>query len=139
MYHGHKEDIAGYLPSILKIAEDGQAIYEFLQNAVDCNSSECHIFYNDDYFLAINNGKAFSIDEVVSLLNIAQSPKKDADKIGRFGVGFKLVHRLVGQGDGASELVNDYKGPVLFSWSKQEDLEDFLKNKRLNYTDELHP
>ena len=137
MYHGHKEDIAGYLPSILKIAEDGQAIYEFLQNAVDCDSSECHIFYDDDYFLAINNGKAFSIDEVVSLLNIAQSPKKDADKIGRFGVGFKLVHRLVGQGDGASELVNDYKGPVLFSWSKQEDLEDFLENKRLDYTDEL--
>ncbi|NJK83692.1 MAG: hypothetical protein HC912_07625 [Saprospiraceae bacterium] len=29
MYHGDKPDIASYLPSILKIAEDGQAIYEF--------------------------------------------------------------------------------------------------------------
>ena len=33
MYHGDKPDIASHLPSILKIAEDGQAIYEFVQNA----------------------------------------------------------------------------------------------------------
>ena len=72
MYHGHKPDIAGYLPSILKIAEDGQAIYEFLQNAVDCNSTHFYIFYNEKYFLAINNGKPFDDKGLNSILNIAQ-------------------------------------------------------------------
>ena len=74
MFHGDKPDIAGYLPSILKIAEDGQAIYEFLQNAVDCNSSHFYIFYNDHYFLAINNGEPFDLTGLQSILNIAQSP-----------------------------------------------------------------
>ena len=47
LYHGDKPDIKGYLPSILKIAEDGQAIYEFIQNAVDCDSTHFFIFYNE--------------------------------------------------------------------------------------------
>jgi hypothetical protein len=34
LYHGIKDDIEKYLPSLLDIAEDNQAIYEFLQN---CN------------------------------------------------------------------------------------------------------
>ncbi len=137
MYHGHKEDIASYLPSILKIAEDGQAIYEFLQNAVDCDSTECHIFYDDRFFLALNNGRSFSTDEIYSLLNIAQSPKKNPKQIGRLGVGFKLVHRLVGRGDGTSELVNDYKGPVLFSWSAPKDLRSFLNAEKTEYSEDV--
>ena len=118
MYHGIKPDIAGFLPSLLKIAEDGQAIYEFLQNAVDCNSTHFYIFYNEKYFLAINNGEPFDTEGLQSVLNIAQTTKKSCDKIGRFGIGFKLVHRLVGKNEGVSELVNQYKGPILFSWSK---------------------
>lgn len=94
MYHGIKEDIASYLPSILKIAEDGQAIYEFLQNAVDCGSTHFYIFYNEKYFLAINNGNPFDVEGLQSILNIAQTTKKDPDKIGRFGIGFKLAHIL---------------------------------------------
>ena len=131
MYHGHKPDIAGYLPSILKIAEDGQAIYEFLQNAVDCYSTHFYIFYNENYFLAINNGEPFDIEGLQSILNIAQTTKKDADSIGRFGIGFKLAHRLVGRNEGTEELVSQYKGPVLFSWSKLEDLESLLRNEEI--------
>jgi hypothetical protein len=131
MYHGHKPDIAGYLPSILKIAEDGQAIYEFLQNAVDCGSTHFYIFYNEKYFLAINNGSPFDIDGLESILNIAQTTKKDPDKIGRFGIGFKLAHRLVGKNEGTDELVRQYKGPILFSWAKLEDLESLLNNERI--------
>lgn len=122
MYHGHKPDIAGYLPSVLKIAEDGQAIYEFIQNAVDANSTHFYIFYNENYFLAINNGAPFSDQDLESVLNIAQSNKKSCDKIGRFGIGFKLIHRLVGKNEGVDELVHQLKGPVLFSWCKQEHL-----------------
>ena len=127
MYHGDKPNIASYLPSILKIAEDGQAIYEFLQNAVDCGSTHFYIFYNEKYFLAINNGKPFDIEGLQSILNIAQTTKKDPDKIGRFGIGFKLAHRLVGRNEGTDELVKQYKGPILFSWSKLDDLESLLK------------
>lgn len=131
MYHGDKPDIASYLPSILKIAEDGQAIYEFLQNAVDCGSTHFYIFYNEKYFLAINNGSSFDTEGLQSILNIAQTTKKDPDKIGRFGIGFKLAHRLVGKNEGTNELVNQYKGPILFSWSKLEDLESLLKNEEI--------
>jgi hypothetical protein len=131
MYHGDKPDIASYLPSILKIAEDGQAIYEFLQNAVDCGSTHFYIFYNEKYFLAINNGSPFDIEGLQSILNIAQTTKKDPDKIGRFGIGFKLAHRLVGKNEGTDELVRQYKGPILFSWAKLEDLESLLNNERI--------
>lgn len=129
MYHGDKPDIASYLPSILKIAEDGQAIYEFLQNAVDCGSTHFYIFYNDKFFLAINNGSPFDVEGLQSILNIAQTTKKDPDKIGRFGIGFKLAHRLVGKNEGTDELVREYKGPILFSWAKLEDLESLLNNE----------
>lgn len=131
MYHGDKPDIASYLPSILKIAEDGQAIYEFLQNAVDCGSTHFYIFYNEKYFLAINNGSPFDIEGLQSILNIAQTTKKDPDKIGRFGIGFKLAHRLVGKNEGTDELVKQYKGPILFSWAKLEDLEGLLNNEQI--------
>ena len=131
MYHGDKPDIASYLPSILKIAEDGQAIYEFLQNAVDCGSTHFYIFYNDKYFLAINNGSPFDVEGLQSILNIAQTTKKDPDKIGRFGIGFKLAHRLVGKNEGTDELVRQYKGPILFSWAKLEDLESLLNNEQI--------
>lgn len=131
MYHGDKPDIASYLPSILKIAEDGQAIYEFLQNAVDCNSTHFYIFYNEKYFLAINNGEPFDIEGLQSVLNIAQTTKKSCDKIGRFGIGFKLVHRLVGKNEGVSELVNQYKGPILFSWAKLQDLQGLMNKEPL--------
>ena len=131
MYHGDKPDIASYLPSILKIAEDGQAIYEFLQNAVDCGSTHFYIFYNDKYFLAINNGSPFDVEGLQSILNIAQTTKKDPDKIGRFGIGFKLAHRLVGKNEGTDELVRQYKGPILFSWAKLDDLESLLNNEQI--------
>ncbi len=41
-------------------------------------------------------------------------------KIGKFGIGFKLAHRLVGESNGLTELINDYQGPILFSWSAGE-------------------
>ena len=60
---------------MLNIAEDNQAVYEFLQNAVDCGSTHFYAFYNNDYFLAVNNGSKFSKEGLKSILNIAQSTK----------------------------------------------------------------
>ncbi len=132
LFHGDKK-IEKFLPSLLKIAEDGQAIYEFLQNAVDCNSSHFFIFYNEEYFLAVNNGEPFNHKDVLSILNIANTTKEyDCEKIGRFGIGFKLVHRLVGKNDGIDELTKDYRGPIIFSWSKIDELKQLLTKNRDN-------
>lgn len=132
-YHGMKSNVANFLSTGLQNAEDGQAIYEFIQNAADCESDAFYIFYNEQYFLAINNGIEFKLKDVVSILNTSQSSKSDntnqavdCNKIGRFGIGFKLVHRLVGKNEGLKELTEQYKGPILFSWSKLEHLESFL-------------
>lgn len=85
LFHGKKDDIERYLPSLLDIAEDNQAIYEFLQNAVDCGATHFWAFYNDKYFLAINNGAKFTLDGLSSILNIAQSTKTTAFKAIRYG------------------------------------------------------
>lgn len=128
--HSDKK-IVKFLPLILKIAEDGQAIYEFIQNAVDCGSSQFFIFYNDKYFLAVNNGKPFNHKDVLSILNIADTTKDyNCENIGRFGVGFKLVHRLVGKDEGIKELVEDNKGPVIFSWNNIKELKLLLASSK---------
>lgn len=141
VFHGIKPDIQGYLQSILKIAEDGQAVYEFIQNAVDCDSSQFWIFFDQNYFIAINNGTSFETADIASILNIAQSEKRNlkgetrCGKIGRFGIGFKLVHRLVGENDGSQELTTitgeGIKGPIMFSWSQYHHLTNFLNEEGL--------
>lgn len=142
LYHGYKPNIANDLMDGLKNAQDGQAIYEFIQNAADSKSTYFGIFYNEDYFLAINNGSPFSQTDLISILNANQSSKTneqgqaiDCDKIGRFGIGFKLVHRLVGENDGMQELTEKYKGPIVYSWSDNQisDLLDPVKNKTLSF------
>ena len=127
LVHGAVPDIANFLSTPLKIAQDDQAIYEFIQNAADAQSSLFNIFYDENYFVAINNGKPFSRDDLTSLLNIAASTKKSCEKIGRFGIGFKLAYRLLGKTTGAEEMMRDNKGPVVFSWSKTEQVEALLK------------
>lgn len=137
MYHGEKPDIYGFLRKETEMAEDGQAIYEFVQNAADSDSSHFYMFYNDKYLLVINNGKAFSLEGVKSILNVGQSHGKDndPDKIGRFGIGFKLVHRLVGKSNGLKELTEDYCGPQMFSWSKKVDFTDFINTNSFDEED----
>jgi len=132
MYHGDKEDIYGFLRKEVEMAEDGQAIYEFVQNAADSNSTQFYMLYDKSHLIVINNGNEFSKDGVKSILNIGQSfGKEDPDKIGRYGIGFKLVHRLVGKSSGLDELFNTdekgYRGPILFSWSEKSQLDNFLK------------
>lgn len=131
LFHGIKGDIERYLPSLLDIAEDNQAIYEFLQNAVDCGATNFWAFYNDKYFLAVNNGSKFNLEGITSIINIAQSTKKTSSSIGRLGVGFKLVHRLVGKGNGTRELIHENKGPIMFSWDKSSDLEALMSEESI--------
>ena len=134
LFHGKKPNEKDSIKSIIEIAEDGQAIYEFLQNAVDANASEFFLFYNEEHFLVINNGKKFDNDGIESILNVSQSTKSDDEStIGKFGIGFKLVHRLVGENSGLEEIER-YCGPILFSWDNNY-LNDFLKNELTNIDD----
>ena len=124
--NGTVHDIKSDLTPKLQNAQDEQAIYEFLQNAADSNSSNCAVIYDEDYFMVINNGIPFSVKDVEAILNSFQGTKADktqkqnCDKIGRYGIGFKLVHRLVGKSDGAKELIENLDGPSIFSWFNEK-------------------
>ncbi|RYG44048.1 MAG: hypothetical protein EOO01_20215, partial [Chitinophagaceae bacterium] len=133
MYHGDKEGfnesdgIRGFLEGFLDMAKDGQAVYEFMQNAVDARSTNFCLFWGKDeedgntYLLVLNNGDMFTMDSVRSILNVGVSTKSSNNfTIGKFGIGFKLAHRLVGRENGLDELIHQNYGPILFSWQNQE-------------------
>jgi hypothetical protein len=138
IYHGDKEGygkteegIGNFLQSFLDMAKDGQAVYEFLQNAVDAQSTHFTMAWGKDevdgnnYVLIANNGEMFNFDSVRSILNVGSSTKTaDSQNIGKFGIGFKLAHRLVGKENGLEELLsNEPSGPILFSWKNYEILQ----------------
>lgn len=133
LVHGNKEDIESLLNGNINMADDSQGIFEFIQNAADCDSTHFYLFFNDHYLLALNNGSAFHSGGVSAILNIGQSSadKQAPGKIGRYGIGFKLVHRLVGADTGIPELMKDYAGPVVFSWSRPADFQSFLAGEDL--------
>lgn len=125
LYHGDKVNIDNHITMYLDMAQDWQAVYEFLQNAYDANSSIFGLFCDDNYLFVFNNGEQFSFDGIRSILNIGQTTKDSKNNIGRFGVGFKIVHRLIGITNGKNELKN-YQGPILFSWNNYNDLKELL-------------
>ncbi len=144
IYHGDKEGygkaeagIENFLQSFLDMAKDGQAVYEFLQNAVDAGSTHYSMVWGKDevdgnhYLLVANNGKMFNLDSVRSILNVGSSTKtNDSQTIGKFGIGFKLAHRLVGKDNGLQELINENSGPILFSW-KNYEIEHLAKSENI--------
>ena len=63
----------------------------------------------------------FDLNSIRSILNVGSSTKTaDSQTIGKFGIGFKLAHRLVGKDNGLQELINENSGPLLFSWKNYE-------------------
>lgn len=126
VFHANSPNIGDRLSTVLDMAQDSQAIYEFVQNAVDCDSTKFFMFYSDGHFLAINNGRPFDLAGIRAILNFAQSTKTKGENIGKFGVGFKLIHRMVGAGNGLQELLEEYTGPIIFSWSEKAQFKNFL-------------
>ena len=131
LVYGTRDDIGGFLrSSALNVAADQQAIYELIQNADDCKSTFFSVSYNEDYLLCINNGDYFSESNMSSLINVGDSDKGGED-IGTFGIGFKILHRLVGEDDGLKAIIEDYAGPIIFSWNKFFQLEMFVNGEQI--------
>ena len=133
MVNGIVDNIKADLTPKLQNAQDEQAIYEFLQNAADSQSTECVVIYDEQYFMVLNNGKTFTEKDLKALLNSFQGTKSDKSKaencgkIGRYGIGFKLAYRLMGKSDGADELLNNLAGPLLFSWHNKKQFDELVK------------
>ncbi|MFZ2863852.1 MAG: DarT ssDNA thymidine ADP-ribosyltransferase family protein [Ignavibacteriaceae bacterium] len=125
LFHADKRDIDKFITPFLDMAQDWQAIYEFLQNAFDAKSKTFALVFDEDYLIAFNDGEQFSFEGIRSILNIGQSTKESKSNIGKFGVGFKIVHRLIGESNGKGEL-KKLNGPILFSWKTNSDLQSFL-------------
>ncbi|MAO64831.1 MAG: hypothetical protein CL666_07500 [Balneola sp.] len=132
--NGRTETIRNKLTTNLNMAQDTQAIFEFVQNAVDANSSDFFMYYDEERFIALNNGDTFTEKDILSILSVGASNKtspQDEEMIGRFGVGFKLIHRMVGAQSGVDELINEYAGPIMFSWHNREQLEELRQIENL--------
>lgn len=131
LIYGNREDLGKLLGTIaLNVAADDQAIYELIQNADDCKSSFFSVSYNEKYLLCINNGNYFSDNDMSAIINVAGNFKEGED-IGTFGIGFKILHRLVGTDDGRDAIINNYAGPIIFSWNKFFQLEKFLNGEEV--------
>lgn len=66
-----------------------------------------------------------------AILNVGDSDK-DAQDIGTFGIGFKIIHRLLGEDDGLKAILNDYAGPIVFSWNQYNHLRRLLDDEDIS-------
>ncbi len=131
LVYGARGNIGGFLRSAsLNVAADQQAIYELIQNADDCKANLFSVFYNREYLLCINNGTPFSKRNMSAILNVGDSDK-DAEDIGTFGIGFKIIHRLLGEDDGLEAILNEYAGPIIYSWNQYNHLKRLLSDEEI--------
>ncbi len=77
--------------------EEERFVFELLQNAVDAHSDTSNILdvkmiIEDDYFVFMHNGAAFTERDIEGLCDVGNGNKmKDVKKIGYKGIGFKSV------------------------------------------------
>jgi DNA repair protein RadD len=68
-----------------------QIIPELLQNADDEGATEVAFFLAKDTLVVVNDGTAFTDEDVKGVIGAFHKNKAGRDKIGRFGIGFKSV------------------------------------------------
>src|SRR5437870_9470778 len=70
-------------------------VYELLQNAEDQCATEAKFVLSADKLVFLHNGKPFTRADVENITGIGNSDKtQEANKIGRFGIGFKSVFAI---------------------------------------------
>ncbi len=81
--------------TVEKYADPAHFIYELLQNAEDQSATSATFILNRDSLIFIHNGKSFTEQDVENITGLGNSEKPDqANKIGRFGIGFKSVFAI---------------------------------------------
>lgn len=96
-----------------KYAEPDHFVYELLQNAEDQEATEVTFELRQDRLIFCHNGdpsgagNLFSRDDVTNITGIGNSSKPEqANKIGRFGIGFKSVFVITDRPEIYSRLEN---------------------------------
>lgn len=72
-------------------------VYEILQNAEDARATEITFDLHKDKLIITHDGTPFSdtdIDAITGISNVKNDKKKDLEKIGKFGIGFKSVYAV---------------------------------------------
>lgn len=72
-------------------------VYEILQNAEDAKATDITFDLQTDKLIITHNGIHFSdtdIDAITGISNLKNDKKKDLEKIGKFGIGFKSVYAV---------------------------------------------
>ena len=94
--NGFESGIIGTI--VHKYADPTHFVYELLQNAEDQDATEVAFVVEEDRLTFHHNGLPFTRGDVESITGIGNSEKpKQANKIGRFGVGFKSVFQVTAQ------------------------------------------
>lgn len=81
--------------TVEKYADPAHFVYELLQNAEDQNATSAMFFLNRDGLIFVHDGKSFTEQDVENITGLGNSEKpQQANKIGRFGIGFKSVFAI---------------------------------------------
>ena len=91
----HEPDRTGSIRGILRSYPDAtNIISEFIQNAEDAHFGKIQFEVSKDHLRIINDGDEFSNPDYDRLVVFAQGKWDEADKIGKFGVGFISAYHL---------------------------------------------
>ena len=81
--------------TVEKYSDPVHFVYELLQNAEDQGATEAQFVLSADSLVFRHNGKPFTRADVENITGIGNSDKtEEANKIGRFGIGFKSVFAI---------------------------------------------
>jgi hypothetical protein len=118
----HENEADGLLHSTAdKYADPAHFVYELLQNAEDQGATSAMFVLRSDRLTFFHNGSDFSRQDVESITNVGNSRKpQQANKIGRFGLGFKSVFTITERPQIGTRLserpfafaIEDYMVPV---------------------------
>ena len=158
--YGASTSIKEWVSQVTSFAKNSivQVFYEFLQNAEDSQSNKLFFFFDKQGILVINNGQPFRTDkkttqptqpgQLKSFLSKNKSDKKTYDTeqpntIGKFGIGSKLLYNFFAFAEDENEsnekllektLIDQLKGPILFSWNNISQWQNILDKKDFLFT-----
>ena len=90
--YGTPEETEAYIPDDEFYKNRGHFIYELLQNAEDEKATKVCFKLFDDRLEFHHNGNLFNKKDVVDICRIGKGTKrKDFNKNGKFGLGFKSI------------------------------------------------